>query len=64
MDIKYNNLQKQYDLLYSFFKTTTEPFDDIEWDGEVLKIWVECKVIESYTLDDLNEIIPDFSISS
>lgn len=28
------SLQKQYDNIYSFFKTTTEYFDELEWDGK------------------------------
>jgi hypothetical protein len=28
-------LQAQYDAIHSYFKTTTEPYDEIDWDGEV-----------------------------
>ena len=33
------NFQKQYDLIYAFFKTTTEPFSDLDWDGETLSVY-------------------------
>ena len=26
-------LQAQYEKIHSFFKTTTEPFDLLDWDG-------------------------------
>jgi hypothetical protein len=50
-------LQKDYDLIYSFFKTTTEPFDDLEWDGKTLNVWLNEKIIERYTYKDLIELI-------
>lgn len=32
-----NTLQYQYDIIYSFFKTTTESFDyNIEWDSNII----------------------------
>lgn len=31
--------QYQYDRIHSFFKTTTEPFDDLDWDGENLLVY-------------------------
>jgi hypothetical protein len=54
MEIK---LQKDYDLIYSFFKTTTEPFDDLEWDGKILNVWLNEKLIERYNCKDLRELI-------
>ncbi|MFH1890588.1 MAG: hypothetical protein ABIJ91_03430 [Candidatus Kuenenbacteria bacterium] len=26
------DLQSQYDIIYSYFKTTCEPYDYLEWD--------------------------------
>lgn len=52
--------QKQYNLIYSFFKTTTEPFDSFEWDGKNLIVYLGDSIIEKYTYFDLKEIISNF----
>ena len=52
-----NTMQHQYDLIYSFFKTTTESFDNLEWDGEILNVWLNEKIIERYKYKDLKELI-------
>jgi hypothetical protein len=52
----YKKLQNQYDKIYSYFKTTTELFDYLKWDGRVLLIWKDNKVIERYLLEDLKKI--------
>lgn len=31
-----------------------EPFDFLEWDGKILKVWLNEIVIEKYYLKDLN----------
>ena len=54
MDMNFENLQNQYDKIYSYFKTTTEPFDFLEWDGKILKVWLNDNLIEKYYLKDLN----------
>lgn len=54
------DLQKQYDLIYSFFKTTTEPYDELDWDGNELLVLLDNKVIEKYTYEELKEWIEDF----
>ena len=46
-------LQEQYDKIYSYFKTTTEPFDFLEWDGSRLKVWCGERVVEVYSRHDL-----------
>lgn len=46
-------LQEQYDIIYDFFKNTTEPFDELDWDGILLFVLFNGKVIEQYTLSDL-----------
>ena len=38
-------------------KTTTEPFDFLDWDGQVLRVWLEDEVVETYTKEDLTEIL-------
>ncbi len=52
--MNYKKLQSQYDKIYSCFKNTTEPFDFLEWDGELLKVWLGDKVVERYSIKDLN----------
>lgn len=52
-----NTMQHQYDLICSFLKTTTEPFDDLEWDGKILNVWLNGKIIERYSYKDLKELI-------
>lgn len=53
-------LQKRLELIQSWLKTTSEPFDDWDWDGETLTIWLNDKLIEKYTNKDLKEVIRDF----
>ncbi|MBI3255815.1 MAG: hypothetical protein HYZ63_02490 [Candidatus Andersenbacteria bacterium] len=50
-------LQSQYDKIYSYFKTTTEPFDSLDWDGKLLQVWSEEVMIEVYRLKDLSFIL-------
>lgn len=51
------NFQKQYDLIYAFFKTTTEPFSDLDWDGETLSVYFGDIKLEEYSYDDLKALI-------
>ncbi len=61
-------LQAQYDAIYSFFKTTTEPYDELDWDGSCLIVWLGDDPnspgyqVERYSLADLTEIIKDFPL--
>jgi hypothetical protein len=50
-------LQRQYDQIYSFFKTTTDPFDSLEWDGMILEVWHNDEIVEVYSYKDLENII-------
>ncbi len=50
----YKILQSQYDKIYSYFKTTCEPFDFLEWDGKILQVWQDDIIIEMYSFKDLN----------
>ena len=52
----YQTLQFQGDKIYSYFKTTTEPFDFLEWDGNILNVWNKDKIIEVYTYKDLRKL--------
>lgn len=55
-----DNLFKQYNLIYRFFRSTTEPYDYLDWSGEKLLIFLNEKVIEKYSKKELQEIIKDF----
>ena len=50
-------LQLQYEKIQYFFKTTTEPFDFLEWDGKVLNVWFRDAVVEKYEYKELKEFI-------
>lgn len=49
------DLQNQYNFIHSFFKTTNEPFDYLDWDGNTIDVWQKNKKLESYSLSDLKE---------
>jgi hypothetical protein len=55
-----DELQNQYNLIHSFFKTTNEPYDYLNWSGEKLLVFLKGKIIEQYTFNDLKSIIEDF----
>jgi hypothetical protein len=48
-------IQTQYDKIYSFFKQTTESFDLLEWDCNQLKVWLDNHIIETYSLEDIQQ---------
>lgn len=54
---EYKLLQSQYDKIYSYFKTTTELFDSLEWDGRFLEVIFEDKVIEVYDKETTEMVI-------
>ncbi len=54
------DIEKQDDLIRSFFKTTTEPYDELDWDGDILLVLLDGKVIEKYTYNELKEFIEGF----
>ncbi|MDR3285959.1 MAG: hypothetical protein LBT27_00775 [Prevotellaceae bacterium] len=54
------DIQSQYDKIYIWFKTSTEFFDNIEWDGKTCSVILNNTVVEEYILPDLKEMIPDF----
>ncbi|MFH1170699.1 MAG: hypothetical protein V1704_04040 [Candidatus Vogelbacteria bacterium] len=55
--MNYKILQSQDDKIYSYFRTTTGPFDFLEWDGKILQVWNNWVVIEKYPLRDLKSLI-------
>jgi hypothetical protein len=64
MELKDSVLQQQYDKIRAFFKTTSEPFDDLEWDGENLVVYYEDVAVEHYTYADLKELIENFDCNA
>lgn len=51
------DLQEQLDLIDSYLRKTTEPYDDWDWDGESLIVLLDGQVIEEYSYDELKEFI-------
>jgi hypothetical protein len=47
------DLQTQYDKIHWYFKTTCEPYDYLDWDGESLILVLNDEVIEKYSLQEL-----------
>jgi len=56
----YLTLQTQYDKIYSYFRTTTEPLDSLKWDGRVLRVWYKNSIVEIYRHADLTKLIEGF----
>lgn len=50
-------LQYQYDQIYAYFKTTTEPFDLLDWDGRILRVWCKNSIVEIYNKKALNFLL-------
>lgn len=53
----HQNIQYQYDKIYFYFRTTCEPFDSLDWNGKILKVWSNGIVIEKYLYRDIEKII-------
>ena len=49
-------LQEEYDKIYSFFKQTTDPFDELDWDGKELNVLLDNEIIETYSKDDIKDL--------
>jgi hypothetical protein len=54
--MNYEKLQFQYDRIYSYFRTTCEQFDFLDWDGKKLLVWNDEEIIEKYSFVDLVKI--------
>ncbi len=52
----YKTLQSQDDKISSYFRTTCEPFDFLEWNGKILEVWNNEKIIEIYKYKDLKAL--------
>jgi hypothetical protein len=50
-NLNYMKLQNEYDTIYSFFKNTQPAFDELDWDGEELKVIYKNEVIETYLIE-------------
>ena len=51
--MNYQKIQLEYDKIYSYFRTTCEAFDLLEWDGKTLNVWYKGSLIEVYRYKDL-----------
>ncbi|MDO8524254.1 MAG: hypothetical protein Q7R99_01335 [bacterium] len=58
--MNYKKLESQYNKIYSYFKTTTEPFDYLEYEGKDLQVWNKSVVIERYSKKDVKEIFLNY----
>lgn len=52
--------ESQANAIDRFFHTTTEPFDDWEWEGNDLLVILDEEIIERYSYEDVIELIPEF----
>lgn len=52
--------QRKLYLIIKWLAETTEPFDDWDYDGEVLIILFEDEVIERYTKEEMTHFIKGF----
>jgi hypothetical protein len=50
-------LQQQYNMISQYFKNTMPYFDDLEWDGKTLCVISNDLTIETYTYEELKEIL-------
>ena len=50
------DLNIQHEKIYRYFKTTTEYYDYLDWDGDTLKVFYKDEVIEEYSKEDLTEL--------
>lgn len=54
-------LCRQYNLIHRHFRTTYEPYDELDFDGEELRVWLDGEVIEVYCQKCLEQFIDGFS---
>ncbi len=55
-----NQLDIEVGLIHGWLKDTTEPFDDWDWNGRELTLFLDNDPIEKYTRETLAEAIPGF----
>ena len=51
-----NTLQTEYDQIYSWIESSSEAFDDINWDGKNLSVILEDTTIETYSRKTLTDL--------
>jgi len=54
-------MQNELDKIQFWLSRTTEPFDDWEWDGNTLVVWLNGKPIERYSQNDVAQLTEGFS---
>lgn len=54
--MNYQKLQFEYDKIYSYFRTTCERFDFLDWNGIILNIWRDDQIIEVYKYRELKAL--------
>lgn len=52
--------ERQLEAIDRYFRKTCEPYDDWEWDGEEVHIFLKQRIIERYDYKCLVAIIEDF----
>ncbi len=56
-----NNLsEKQLEAIDYYLRKTCEPYDDWDWDGNEVSVWLDDFPIERYNFDHLKEMIENF----
>ena len=55
-----NQMGQELHLIDRWLHGTTEPFDDWDWNGRKLTLFLDHKPIEKYTRKTLAEAIPGF----
>ena len=61
MNQKQKREQDKLDKIQFFLARTTEPFDDWDYDGDLLKIFFGSELIECYKRSDLEKVIQKFN---
>jgi len=54
--MNYQKIQLEYDKIYSYFRTTCEPFDSLDWNRKILNIWSNNQIIEVYKYQELKTL--------
>jgi hypothetical protein len=49
-------IQFEYDKIYSYFRTTCEPFNFLDWNGKILNVWSDNQIVEVYKYKDLKAL--------
>lgn len=52
--------EKQLEAIDYYFRKTSEAYDDWDWNGEDVTLWLNNRVIERYNYECLIEIINNF----